>query len=380
MSRVGRRLSDAQWTRLAKSVEVPCSCRSMWIRLLSAPLLSLMACLAAQRAPTAGDASEPLRTSTPSEEHDMVFRRFAMIGLASAIAGSTSAQIVDFARVTDTVRLTHEVPASPVLTMEARVWLSEGDAPWGAIWREQRNSLEHREFYISGNSVGMYLAAVTDEVAGPIPTGRWVHLVCQQDVGRARIWIDGELKLDVATVKGPMPAVSGSSNSLGAGLQNGVSVWPGARIKIDWIRISTCGRYDGSAISEPDECSLLDVDSCTALLFTFDEPAESPALLNRGTVSGLAEVGVPWIAGATAPILQGTSADADGNGVPDECEAAVCLGDVDDSGSVGSIDLAIVLAAWGAPSPKYPAADVNGDGIVDALDLATVLSSWGACP
>jgi hypothetical protein len=39
-----------------------------------------------------------------------------------------------------------------------------------------------------------------------------------------------------------------------------------------------------------------------------------------------------------------------------------------------------VLANWGTPSPKYPAADANLDGEVNGTDLAMVLSSWGACP
>jgi hypothetical protein len=57
-----------------------------------------------------------------------------------------------------------------------------------------------------------------------------------------------------------------------------------------------------------------------------------------------------------------------------------CPGDLDNSGSADAIDLAIVLANWGTPSPKYPEADANGDGDVNGADLAIVLSGWGACP
>ena len=60
--------------------------------------------------------------------------------------------------------------------------------------------------------------------------------------------------------------------------------------------------------------------------------------------------------------------------------ALVCPGDIDDSGFVDGVDLAIILTNWGAPSPKYPASDINGDGIVNGVDLSIVLSSWGACP
>jgi hypothetical protein len=57
-----------------------------------------------------------------------------------------------------------------------------------------------------------------------------------------------------------------------------------------------------------------------------------------------------------------------------------CPADVDDSGTVNGVDLAVVLTNWGTPSPKYPGADVNDDGVVDGKDLATVLAGWGACP
>jgi len=60
-------------------------------------------------------------------------------------------------------------------------------------------------------------------------------------------------------------------------------------------------------------------------------------------------------------------------------EAILC-GDVDNSGFADAIDLAIVLANWGVPSPKYPGADINENGIVDGTDLSILLSTWGACP
>ena len=72
--------------------------------------------------------------------------------------------------------------------------------------------------------------------------------------------------------------------------------------------------------------------------------------------------------------------DADNNGVLDVCEAPPCPGDLDNSGSVTSVDLAIILTNWGPVGAKYPEADIDGDGIVGSADLTLVLSSWGACP
>jgi len=73
-------------------------------------------------------------------------------------------------------------------------------------------------------------------------------------------------------------------------------------------------------------------------------------------------------------IASGTSLDADGDGVPDECG---CRADLDGDGVVGGSDLAALLGAWGACASC--AADLTGDGSVFADDLAIVLSSWGAC-
>ena len=72
--------------------------------------------------------------------------------------------------------------------------------------------------------------------------------------------------------------------------------------------------------------------------------------------------------------------DADNNGVLDVCEAPPCPGDLDNSGSVTSVDLEMILTNWGPVGAKSPQSDINGDGIVNAADLTLVLSSWGACP
>ena len=57
---------------------------------------------------------------------------------------------------------------------------------------------------------------------------------------------------------------------------------------------------------------------------------------------------------------------------------AACPQDLDDDGTVGASDLAILLGDWG-PNPGHPA-DFNGDGSVGPFDLAQVLGHWGPCP
>jgi hypothetical protein len=82
-------------------------------------------------------------------------------------------------------------------------------------------------------------------------------------------------------------------------------------------------------------------------------------------------------------ILSGELADANGNGVPDCCDAGTscipCLGDVTDNGVVNGIDLAALLAAWGGGKSQFDC-DIDNDGSVGGSDLAIVLAGWGACP
>lgn len=53
-----------------------------------------------------------------------------------------------------------------------------------------------------------------------------------------------------------------------------------------------------------------------------------------------------------------------------------CPGDIDGDGVVNSVDLSLLLGAWGTNSG---APDLNGDGVVNAGDLAALLGSWGVC-
>lgn len=70
-------------------------------------------------------------------------------------------------------------------------------------------------------------------------------------------------------------------------------------------------------------------------------------------------------------------------GPPPDCDAAACSADLDGDCTVGPIDLAFLLGAWG-PCLEPPAscpADIqgSGDGIVGPGDLAVLLGEWGPC-
>jgi len=65
--------------------------------------------------------------------------------------------------------------------------------------------------------------------------------------------------------------------------------------------------------------------------------------------------------------------DKDGDGIPDSCEYA--RGDFDLNGCVEGMDLAFLLAVWGAPD--VPVADLDSNGVVGGGDLTVLLSNWG---
>jgi hypothetical protein len=74
-------------------------------------------------------------------------------------------------------------------------------------------------------------------------------------------------------------------------------------------------------------------------------------------------------------IANGSSADDNGNGIPDECENT-CPGDADGDGDSDVDDVLIVIANFGGGAGQ---GDVDGNGVVDVDDLLQVISWFGGC-
>ncbi len=54
-----------------------------------------------------------------------------------------------------------------------------------------------------------------------------------------------------------------------------------------------------------------------------------------------------------------------------------CPADLDRDGTVGILDLLLLLSAWGTDPGGPP--DFDNDGYVGILDLLTLLANWGPC-
>ena len=174
---------------------------------------------------------------------------------------------------------------------------------------------------------------------------------------------------------GPSWAIGGFQNHVAPGYAEPAGGW-------QWVTGEPWS-YSPWASSEPNDsgggedflylhCNLHGINDggdptngCVAAVFEWSADCNSDGIVDFGQ------------------ILAGELDDANGNNIPDCCEAGIacnCPADVTGNGNVDAADLAAVLSAWGgAPSGKENA-DINGDGSIDAADLAGVLSAWGPCP
>jgi len=121
---------------------------------------------------------------------------------------------------------------------------------------------------------------------------------------------------------------------------------------------------DPCAVSDVDQDADVDLDDWSVFLQVYSGPDED---CNDNGILDLTD------------IIMGTSLDEDGDGRPDECPAVIgpCAGDVNGTGRVDTVDLALMIAAWG-PCASCPE-DVDSDGTVGLFDLVALLATWGIC-
>jgi CxxC motif-containing protein (DUF1111 family) len=118
-----------------------------------------------------------------------------------------------------------------------------------------------------------------------------------------------------------------------------------------------------SAVHDIDQSGIVDAVDLAMLVEAYESPETGGADCNG---NGIADV---------RDIATGTSADADLDGIPDDCVA--CRADLDRNGAVNGDDLGIMLGAWGTASAV---ADLDANGVVNGDDLGIMLGAWGPCP
>lgn len=225
-----------------------------------------------------------------------------MTHIASTLVVATIAtvclpgQTVRFQQSTDTIQLTHNTNLGSAATIEAVVYL-DGGASVGSIFNEWTNNAEDKLLKVGPNVVEGYGLLAQGSVLwpGPLVTDRWHHVAYVFDGTQQRLFVDGQ---QVAT----HPGTGGFSNASGLGFL-GDSPHPGHsafRGFLESFRISTVARYT-APFTPPIRDMMSDLS--TLVLYNFDEPAGSLAVLdssghgNNGTLGGI------MIAGATSPAL-----------------------------------------------------------------------------
>ncbi len=124
------------------------------------------------------------------------------------------------------------------------------------------------------------------------------------------------------------------------------------------------------------ECDDVSIDTLVVSADTFNDLANGgDALLTMTPSDNVDPCGPGFLIVSVEYLMPDPDTDADGNGIPDECET---LGDLDGDGVVGSNDLLALLGAWGSCDDcDNCAADLDGDCSVGTADLIILLGNWG---
>lgn len=309
----------------------------------------------------------------------------AVIAVDGGVPVDPPANEVGYARfdaTSDTIRIQgNTVFSQGDFTYEMRIRVAPG-AGLGHVIAEQRNAIEDKSIQLAAD--GGYIAsgcadsAGTGNISGTLPSfpaGQWMHLAYVRHGANLRFFVNGQ---PVVTRPQVLCYADAADSWMSIGMfRYGAGCCPTPAQPsflgdLDWIRVSSGARYT-TAFAPPYECEVT-ADANTQLLLKFNEPAGTTVLIDESANRFVCELGVPVAPGvkATSPTL------GDPVGAFPACRPP-CPADIDASGSVNGVDLAIVLTNWGAPNPKYPEADIDNDGAINGVDLAIVLAGWGAC-
>jgi hypothetical protein len=235
----------------------------------------------------------------------------------------------------------------------------------------------------------------TLEGSAQILDGAWHHVAAVRDAatGVKRIYVDGEL--DAAS----SPGVSQGDISYPDAVPGGTTAFAGA---VDELRIWNVARSESEIRTGR---RLVPAAQTPGLVgyYRFDERSGTALADATGRCApGTLVAGEPgngdWLAASqgagTVPSLTGV-ADTDGDGVPDDTDVCLlaadpdqrdtdgdgygnrCDPDLDQSGLVNTIDLALFRAALFTTDPD---ADFDGDGTVSLSDLAILKEFFLAAP
>jgi hypothetical protein len=337
----------------------------MWA--IPAPRSSLGAADSANRSTELGKPRMSREVSREDPMKNPVFTTFAAsAAMAVASAASADNHVLKLTAGGDAAVIAHHASQNPGSAITIEYWMKwSGSASNGGNVRYGR-PVSKRSGSSGAYSVTWFDLNYCDGelfLVGQVSPGiqlstQWSHhaVTWSADSREIRFYLNGSL---VKTAPFLPTSLAVSSDQLRFGNTSGFESATQFKGMLDDIRIWSVER------------SATEIAQTMCVSIGAKEASQYQGLIGSWTF----ENGVTDATGVNNGSLVGAAAI-----VAENVCALPCPGDIDDSGFADAIDLAIVLANWGTPSPKYPAADANLDGEVNGTDLAMVLSSWGACP
>lgn len=183
----------------------------------------------------------------------------------------------------------------------------------------------------------------------PYPgSASYIHLFSWVDINIADAWQAYYLAYDANGTAHAQPGQSPGSEWTNLPLNH-------------WYRFRTTIDFDLNRITE---VTITDLETGDTATFN---PADW--YLEGGQAGGMPiPTGFRFFGGGGTPSANTAAFDNLIIGTP-------CPADLNGDRTVNTVDLLLLLAAWGTPC-----GDVDGDGDTDTSDLLALLAAWGACP
>lgn len=223
----------------------------------------------------------------------------------------------------------------------------------GTIWEERQ------QLFASVNSGSVYVFQYLE--------GRWVE---QQELVPSDSAAGDEFS-DAMAISGNV-ALIGSHNDDDNGSQSG-SAYVFRFDGTQWVEVDKLVPADG----QPNDFFGTDLAIDNDIAIVGASSTNDQGIQSGSAYLYLGVAGIDCNGNGTSDncdILDGTSGDADGNGIPDECE---CPWDLDGNGSIDQPDVISVITQWGTNPGGAP--DFDSDGMVAVPDLLALLARWGPC-
>lgn len=215
--------------------------------------------------------------------------------------------------------------------------------------------------------LAVYLDALPLDSAGLVQVGGFTRV---NDAAAHLMWPSGDHDAAGTRVTGtvtlPQP-MSMAGSPLAVFLGNGygtpwaLATWNGT-ITLHGVRIASDGDTDGDGIANSN-------DNCPNVANPGQSDCDGDGFGDACDPDGDCD------GDGIADTCQLTSkSDTNRDGWLDRCQYAI--GDLNLSGVVDTVDLALLLALWGQQNPGIP--DPSGDGTFGSEDLALLLARWGS--